>query len=183
MKFTITIAFFSLLCLTFSCKQLEARRPVTQKSGEFMKNSIARNQELKDKEELFIQKIIKKDSLNTYTESGSGFWYKYTKKDSIRKPTAVLGDVVNFDYNLKYINGDTIYSKKELTNQNYSVDKEALFFGLREAVKLLQPGESASFIFPSQHAYGYYGDEKKIGPNVPLISEVTVNSISKNKTN
>ena len=173
----------SVFLIILGCKQPEARKPVSQKSGAFIKNSIERNQELKKQEEAFILKLIKKDSLKTYLESGNGFWYSYTKKDSIPGPKAIFGDIVNFDYNLKYINGDTIYSKKELSNQNYAVDKEALFFGLREAVKLLQAGESATFIFPSQLGYGYYGDEKKIGSNVPLISEVTVNSVSKIENN
>lgn len=183
MKLLLKIAFSSLFLLNFGCKQPEARKPISQKSGEFIRKSIERNQELKNQEEAFILNLIKKDSLNSYLESGNGFWYKFTKKDTIPGPTAVVGDVVNFDYNLKYINGDTIYSKKELTNQNYAIDKETLFFGLRESVKLLKAGESATFIFPSQHAYGYYGDEKKIGANVPLISEVTVNSISKIENN
>lgn len=175
--FIITIS--SILLLNYSCKQPEARKPISQKSGEFIRKSIERNQKLKNQEETFILNLIKKDSTNTYQESGNGFWYTYIKKDTITSPKPTLGDVINFDYNLKYVNGNTIYSKKELTNQNYAIDKETLFFGLREAVKLLQAGESATFIFPSQLAYGYYGDEKKIGPNVPLISEVAVNSISK----
>lgn len=183
MKASTLLIFSCISLLILSCKQPEARKPISQKSGVFIKKSIERNQQLKQKEEGFILDLIKKDSTNTYLESGNGFWYSYTKKDSVSSPKAVYGDIVNFDYNLKYINGDTIYSKKELSNQNYAIDKEDLFFGLREAVKLLQAGESATFIFPSQLAYGYYGDEKKIGSNVPLISEVTVNSVSKIKNN
>lgn len=173
------------ICIIFSmilgCKHPQARRPVSQKSGQLIQKSIERNTVLKKKEEEYILDLIKKDSLNTYLESGNGFWYTYVQKDSISGTKATFGDQVNFDYNIKSLDGNTIYSKKELSNQTYAIDKEALFFGLREAVKLLQVGESATFIFPSQHAYGYYGDEKKIGPNVPLISEVTVNSISKIK--
>jgi len=175
------IAISTIFTLVLGCKQPQARRPVSQKSGQLIQKSIERNTELKKKEERYILDLIKKDSLNTYLESGNGFWYTYTKKDSINRIKATFGDEINFDYNIKSLSGDTIYTKKELTNQTYAIDKEALFFGLREAVKLLQVGESATFIFPSQHAYGYYGDEKKIGPNVPLISEVTVNSISKIK--
>ena len=173
----ISCIFFTII----SCKGPQARKPISQKSGELIQKSILRNTELRKKEEAYILNLIQEDSLNHYLESGNGFWYKYTKKDSIPNIKASFGDVVNFDYNIKSLDGDTIYSKKELSNQTYAIDKEALFFGLREAVKLLQAGESASFIFPSQHAYGYYGDEKKIGPNVPLISEVTVNSISEIK--
>jgi hypothetical protein len=40
-----------------------------------------------------------------------------------------------------------------------------------------------TFLFPSQKAYGYYGDQNKIGSNMPLICEVTVLSIKENQSN
>ena len=58
------------------------------------------------------------------------------------------------------------------------MDQEELFTGLREGLKLMKAGETYTFIFPSQKAYGYYGDENKIGRNTPIISQVTVNSIT-----
>jgi FKBP-type peptidyl-prolyl cis-trans isomerase len=63
------------------------------------------------------------------------------------------------------------------------MDKQELFTGLREGLKLMQAGETVTFLFPSQKAYGYYGDENRIGTNVPLICEVTVHSIRDNQTN
>ena len=57
-------------------------------------------------------------------------------------------------------------------------DKQELFTGLREGLKLMKPDESVTFIFPSQKAYGYYGDDNKIGTNIPLICEVTLNTIT-----
>jgi len=60
------------------------------------------------------------------------------------------------------------------------VAQEELIAGLREGLKLMKKGESATFIFPSQMAYGYYGDDDKIGTNTPLIYEVTVHDIIKN---
>jgi FKBP-type peptidyl-prolyl cis-trans isomerase len=38
----------------------------------------------------------------------------------------------------------------------------------------MKEGESITFIFPSQKAYGYYGDNDQIGRNVPLICEVSL---------
>jgi gliding motility-associated peptidyl-prolyl isomerase len=76
-----------------------------------------------------------------------------------------------------------IYSKEALKTQNYAMDREELFTGLREGLKLLKTGETATFLFPSQKAYGYYGDEHKIGSNTPIICEVTINSITQNQTN
>ena len=60
------------------------------------------------------------------------------------------------------------------------MDKQELFTGLREGLKLMKAGETYTFIFPSQKAYGYYGDEKKIGANTPIITQVTVKSITTN---
>lgn len=172
------IATFLFFILLLSCGNPIARKPISEKSGTFIKESVTRNLALKEHEENLIKQLIAKDS-SQYTESGNGFWYKYIKKDSLNGPKPIFGNVVNFDYNLKNLNGHTIYSKKELNNQNYSIDKEVYFYGLREGIKLLQAGESAIFIFPSQLAYGYYGDENKIGSNTPLISEISLNSISK----
>ena len=168
-----------LLLIFINCSKPVARKPISKNSGTFIKESVTRNLELKKKEEVLIKNIIEKDTINKYIQSGNGFWYSYVAKDSLTKPKPIFGDVVNFDYNLKKLDGNTIYSKKELSNQTYAIDKEVYFYGLREGIKLLQEGESAVFIFPSQFAYGYYGDEKKIGSNVPLIAEITLNSINK----
>ena len=74
-------------------------------------------------------------------------------------------------------------TKEELKTQTYAMDQQELFTGLREGLKLMKAGETVTFLFPSQKAYGYYGDENKIGTNIPLICQVTVNSIIKKQTN
>ena len=63
------------------------------------------------------------------------------------------------------------------------MDQEKLFSGLREGLKLMKAGETVTFLFPSQKAFGYYGDKNKIGTNIPIICEVTVNTITKNESN
>ena len=161
-----------------SCKSPEARRPISQKTGSFIKESAERNKKLVEKEESVIAQMIEKDTSKTYIASESGFWYYYNVKVEKDTITAKFGDVVNFDYNVKDFKGQTIYSDEEITADNYSMDQEELFTGLREGLKLMKPGETVTFLFPSQKAYGYYGDTKKIGTNVPLICEVTVNSIT-----
>ncbi|MFI0430871.1 gliding motility-associated peptidyl-prolyl isomerase GldI [Mariniflexile sp. HMF6888] len=173
-----------ILLAFVSCKQPEARRPVSVSSGSFINASVERNKKLYAHEQSLIEKIIKKDKENNYIASESGFWYYYNSKveiDSLETPK--FGDIVNYDYNVKTLNGRLIYSKEELKTQNYAMDREALFSGLREGLKLLKTGETATFLFPSQKAYGYYGDEHKIGSNIPLICEVTINSITQNQTN
>ncbi|MEN3322908.1 gliding motility-associated peptidyl-prolyl isomerase GldI [Mariniflexile soesokkakense] len=173
-----------ILLAFISCKQPEARRPVSVSSGSFINASVERNKKLYAQEQSQIQKIMKLHKENNYIASESGFWYYYNTKveiDSLETPK--FGDIVNYNYNVKSLNGGLIYSKEALKTQNYVMDREELFTGLREGLKLLKTGETATFLFPSQKAYGYYGDENKIGSNMPLICEVTINSITQNQTN
>ncbi|MDY8137674.1 gliding motility-associated peptidyl-prolyl isomerase GldI [Aquimarina sp. 2201CG5-10] len=174
-----TLFLFPLL---FSCKTPDARRPVSTLSGSFIDESIVRNKKLAAREEAQIQKIIAEDTINNYIASKGGFWYYYKKQDTLQVETPQFGDVVNFNYNVKDLNGNFIYTKKELDTINYVIDKEELFLGLREGLKLMKPGEVVTFLFPSYQAYGYYGDDNKIGTNIPLISEVTLHKITKQTT-
>lgn len=171
-----------LLLFMFSCKTPEARKPVSKNSGSFIDQSIHRNKELSAKEEARIERIIKQDTLNNYIASAGGFWYFYQKKDSVSNITPQFGDKVSFNYNVSDLNGNSIYSKTELDTISYMIDKEELFLGLREGLKLMKEGETVTFVFPSYQAYGYYGDNYKIGTNIPLVTEVTLNTIIKDST-
>ena len=176
----MTRSFLIILILAIgvsSCKSPEARRPISQKSGSFIKISAERNKKLNAEESVQIQNIIKKDTSKTYIASESGFWYYYNTKVEKDTITPTFGDIVNFDYDVKDFNGNAIYSDIEIHPRNYAMDQEEIFTGLREGLKLMKPGETVTFLFPSQKAYGYYGDKDKIGTNTPVICEVTVNSI------
>lgn len=174
----LIILIFALLI--FGCKSPEARRPITVKSGSFIDASVERNKKLNAREQAAINKLMKAQKKD-YLTSENGFWYYYNNKieaDTLKTPG--FGDIVNYNYNVKALNGTIIYSKKDIKTQNYAMDKQELFSGLREGLKLMKIGETVTFLFPSQKAYGYYGDENKIGHNTPLICEVTVNSITQN---
>lgn len=168
-----------------ACKSPDARRPVTQKSGSFIKESVKRNRKLIALEEALILEVIEADNTNEYIASDGGFWYFYNKKstDTLNTEKPVFGDVVYFDYSIKDLEGNVIYKEEELPVQRYAIDKEELFTGLREGLKLMKEGETITFIFPSYKAYGYYGDKKKIGTNVPIITKVTLHSIKKETNN
>lgn len=173
-----TICFAILAFVVFSCKSPEARRPVSQKTGSYINESAKRNKKLVAQEEKAIQEIIKEDSLRTYISSPNGFWYYYEEIDSTTTQTPEFGNVVEFDYNIKTLDGKTIYPREERT---YTMDQEELFGGLREGLKLMRQGETVTFIFPSHKAFGFYGDKNQIGTNVPIKSTVTLKKITENK--
>lgn len=177
------ISILTLILIAVSCKTPEARKPISVKTGSFIDASVERNKKLNAKEQASIQKLIKAQD-KTYLASESGFWYYFNVKteiDSLKTPN--FGDLVNYHYNIKTLNGNLIYSAEELKTQSYAMDQEELFTGLREGLKLMKTGETVTFIFPSQKAYGYYGDDHKIGSNTPLICEVTVNFITQIDSN
>ena len=179
----LILSLLGIILLMVSCKSPEARRPVTQKSGSYINESIERNKKIVAAEEERILAIIEEDSTNEYLSSPNGFWYYYNEKDTTATNTPEFGDVVEFNYNLKTLDGQTIYSRDELSTRTYVMDKEKLFSGLREGLKLMKEGETVTFLFPSHKAYGYYGDKKKIGSDIPVISTVTLNKITEENKN
>ncbi|WP_047245855.1 gliding motility-associated peptidyl-prolyl isomerase GldI [Maribacter thermophilus] len=169
--------------LLFSCDGPEPRKPVKRKSGSFFKASVERSRKLLEAEEKKIHEIIKNDSLKHYTHSASGSWYHYLKVNDSSNYTPKTDDLVILKYNLLTLDNDTIYSESEIGTVSYKVDKQELFLGLRDAIKLLKENEKATFLFPSSIAYGYHGDNNKIGTNVPLKSTITILKIEKQQNN
>jgi gliding motility-associated peptidyl-prolyl isomerase len=178
MKYFNHILFVCLVAiLGTSCKQhQEARRPVSQASGTFMKKSVDRNKKLIASEQDQINAIIKSNPKIKYMASTKGYWYTYIVQNTLDTLTPKKGDVAFFDYNLKDLKGNMIYSEVELRPQTYSVDKQNIMTGLREGIKLMHKNEKVIFLFPSHIAYGYHGDEKKIGTNQPLLCTVTLHN-------
>ncbi|MGB1313260.1 MAG: gliding motility-associated peptidyl-prolyl isomerase GldI [Bizionia paragorgiae] len=169
-----------LILLAFSCKTPEARKPVSVKTGSSIKESVQRNIKLFNQEKEHIQALIDSSPESEYIASENGFWYTYINKvenDSLQTPD--FADIINFNYNVSRLDGSVIYTKDNLKTRNYAMDQEELFKGLREGLKLMKAEETIKFIFPSQMAYGYYGDDNKIGRNTPIVCEVTINTITK----
>ncbi|MBL4888267.1 MAG: gliding motility-associated peptidyl-prolyl isomerase GldI [Flavobacteriaceae bacterium] len=178
-----TLLFLFLIIPFLSCKQPEARKPITKRSGSFLKTSVLRNKALYAEEEKTILNIIKQDSLHKYFTSEKGFWYTYIKTNSATVALPKPGDQIEFEYEIKTLKGRLIYSKEELGIQKYLIDQsnQELISGIREGLKLMKSGETIRFLLPSHKAFGYYGDQNKIGTNIPIITIVTLNTITKIK--
>lgn len=169
--------FGVILFFTSCSQQQQARKPISHTSGTFIKESIERNKVLIADEEDLIAEIIKNDSLKSYIASTKGYWYKYEIKVDEATPSPKRGDIAFFDYEIKDLKNRIIYTMTETKPQTYYVDKENIMMGLRDGIKLMKKGEKVTFLFPSHMAYGYHGDDKKIGTNEPLICTVSLNDI------
>ena len=169
---------FASAMLLSSCNNQQARKPLSYSSGSFMKESVARNKKLIAGEESKIEAIIKSDTASKYIASPKGYWYKYDQKStSTDSIFPKKGDVAYFDYEVKDLNGNIIYTELELRPQVYMVDKQNIMMGMRDGIKLMKKGEKVSFLFPSHMGYGYHGDDRRIGHNQPLLTTITLRDI------
>lgn len=185
---TFRALLLSCICaLAFvSCKSPEARRPVQMNSGSFIKKSAERNKKLYQEEKNVIQNIIDLDTENSYLASDSGFWYYYnTKEKSETNSRPRIGDTITFTYSVQHLDGTMVVSEAENGLQHYIIDKsnQDLVSGIRDGLKLMNVGETVTFLFPSYKAYGYYGIENKLGTNVPIKSRVTLKTIDQTNEN
>jgi gliding motility-associated peptidyl-prolyl isomerase len=168
-RISIPVAFALILA---SCSQQQARKPITETSGKFMKESVDRNIKLIANEEALIDSIIRKNPERKYLASTKGYWYYYELENTKDTLTPKRGDVAFFDYEIADLQGNVIYSEVELKPQTYLVDKQNILMGLRDGIKLMNKNEKVTFLFPSHLGHGYRGDNDRIPPNLPL--EVTV---------
>ena len=168
---------FLLILMCAACGGPEPRRPVEVKSGSFFKESVERNKKLLAEEEKIIRDIIAKDTMHEYITSPNGFWYYFETKNDTATYSPRTDDQILFSYNLMTLDNDTIYTAEDIGPTSYVVDKEQLFPGLQNAVKLLKISEKATFLFPSLQAYGYHGDGNDIAPRTPVKSSVELHTI------
>jgi gliding motility-associated peptidyl-prolyl isomerase len=177
--YKITIVFAALV-LAFGCSNhQQARKPISHSEGSFMRESVERNKKLIAGEEGKIDSIIKSNPNIQYHASKKGYWYYYevkNEKDTLRPKR---GDVAYFEYEVKDLNGNVIYSEVQNRPQVYHVDKQNIMMGLRDGIKLMHKNEKVIFLFPSHMGYGYHGDNKRIGHNEPLICTVTLNNFER----
>ncbi len=177
MKKAFLLPLFLLGIMITSCSQPQPRRAVSHSSGTFMKESIKRNQKLVANEESQIDSIIKSNPQIKYIASDKGYWYHYDMENTTDTIKPKRGDVAFFDYEIKDIKGNVIYTQAELKPQVYYVDKQNIMMGLRDGIKLMNEGEKVTFLFPSHMGFGYHGDNNRIGTNQPLICTVMLNDI------
>jgi len=173
----LKLSIYSLLfaASVISCKHHEeARRPISSASGTFMKTSADRNKKLVASEEDVIKKIIKSNPKVKYYATPKGYWFNYDERNTTEIAAPRKGDIAYFNMEVKDLEGKIIYSESDLGPQTYYVDKQDIMMGLRDGIKRLHKNETVTFLFPSHMAYGYHGDNKKIGTNEPLMVTVTL---------
>lgn len=179
-----SIVLLILLQVFISCVNPEPRRPVSYRSGSFMKESVELNKQINALQSVAIKYYIAQDSVNDYLSSSNGFRYVYIRQIKEDRQQPRIGDEVFFEYEILDLSNAVLYSREVLSENRLLIDKEGAESGLQNGLKLMKEGEEIKFIFPSFKAFGFSGDQEKIGVNQPLIYKVTLNKIvNRNENN
>lgn len=100
-------------------------------------------------------------------ETATGLRYEIIEKGS--GPKTETGKIARFEYEIKLISGEIIYSSKQSGPKEFRIGSGGVESGLEEGILLLSEGDKARFVIPSFLAHGLSGDQDKIPPKATLI--------------
>ena len=114
---------------------------------------------------------ILKDLSKGFSKTSSGLLYKFEKENNTHKPSN--GNRVKVHYKGMLLDG-TVFDSSFKRNQpiEFTLGVGQVIKGWDEGISLLGIGDKASFIIPSDLAYGSSGAGGVIPPNATLVFEV-----------
>jgi len=144
-----------------------SQEQLTEKLVAANKNSI----EIENKQ---IDTLILSSGWNMLTTS-TGLRYQVLEKGNGVKTAS--GKIVRFDYEVKLISGELIYSSLKTGPKEFRIGSGGVESGLEEGILLLSVGDKVRFIIPSYLAHGLSGDQNLIPPKSTLIYTIKLISL------
>ncbi len=133
---------------------------------DFNKSKADRIKKKKEKELKILNDLSK-----GFTKTSSGLLYKFEKENNLEKP--VSGNKVKVHYKGMLLDG-TVFDSSYKRNQpiEFTLGIGQVIKGWDEGISLLGLGDKATFIIPSELAYGQSGAGGVIPPNATLVFDV-----------
>ena len=133
---------------------------------DFNKSKADRIKKEKEKELKIFNDLSK-----GFSKTSSGLLYKFEKENNLEKP--VSGNKVKVHYKGMLLDG-TVFDSSYKRNQpiEFTLGIGQVIKGWDEGISLLGLGDKATFIIPSELAYGQSGAGGVIPPNATLVFDV-----------
>ena len=133
---------------------------------DFNKSKADRIKKEKEKELKILNDLSK-----GFSKTSSGLLYKFEKENNSEKP--VSGNKVKVHYKGMLLDG-TVFDSSYKRNQpiEFTLGIGQVIKGWDEGISLLGLGDKATFIIPSELAYGQSGAGGVIPPNATLVFDV-----------
>lgn len=163
----MSVIVFFLILFTVSCSDSDSskqKRILTQ--SQVTEKLVEANRVIVKAENDQIDKLILRNNWNM-TQTATGLRYEMIETGKGKKTAG--GNLVKFEYEVKLISGETIYSSSISGTKEFRLGSGGVESGLEEGMLLLHEGDKARFIIPSYLAHGLAGDQDKIPSKATLI--------------
>ncbi len=182
MKAILSIPSFLAAVLFFAACGPEPQQPHFKP---FEKDSLKEplievNKRQVNDEALQINNYVTRHGLNV-TITKTGLRYTIYKKSTKNGPLADKGDIALVHFTCYLLNGNEVYTSRKTGPVEILVDRDNVEDGVHEGLKYMRVGDKAKFILPSHLAHGVVGDENKIPPLTPIVYDIELISLNKNK--
>ena len=174
---------FLLTCLSFwlvACHSesgTEKDQPLNQEK--IKQQFVKANQQLVVKENDEMDYYQKSHQM-PFVKTKSGIRY-FVYKTSAKGDSIKNGDIIKIEYTVSLLDGTICYSSKNDGAKKITVGMEDVEDGLHKALTYFKSGDKARILIPSHLAHGLLGDTKKIPPQSPIMYDIDIISIIKNR--
>ena len=141
--------------------------------------SVGFNKDRVKEEELQINLYLSHHNELKLKPTGTGLRYQIIKNTD--GPKAESGDSVDVTMKITLLDGSTCYKTDSLELDQFLIDRSQVESGIQEGIKLMREGEKAVFILPSNLAHGLLGDFETIPPMSPIVVNLELIKVIKNK--
>ena len=172
-----------LTCLSFwlvACHSesgTEKDQPLNQEK--IKQQFVKANQQLVVKENDEMDYYQKSHQM-PFVKTKSGIRY-FVYKTSAKGDSIKNGDIITIEYTVSLLDGTICYSSKNDGAKKITVGMEDVEDGLHKALTYFKSGDKARILIPSHLAHGLLGDTKKIPPQSPIMYDIDIISIIKNR--
>ena len=174
---------FLLTCLSFwlvACHSESGTKKDQPLNQEKIKQQFVKaNQQLVVKENDEMDYYQKSHQM-PFIKTKSGIRY-FVYKTSAKGDSIKNGDIIKIEYTVSLLDGTICYSSKNDGAKKITVGMEDVEDGLHKALTYFKSGDKARILIPSHLAHGLLGDTKKIPPQSPIMYDIDIISIIKNR--
>ncbi len=172
-RFLSLLGIFSLLACCSPKGTAEQPTPMTRQEREDA--LIERNREFLKNERAQINSFIDSSGAE-FKPTGSGLYYTIINRSEETNPI-VEGDYIEFEYDMKTINGNFLESSTDSGNKKFALLRGDEIIGLHEGIALMHLNDEFLFIIPAHLAYGL-GNQTSAPLNATLLYNVKIVSVN-----
>jgi len=143
--------------------RIQSEAEVTKELEENLKNQRTEDKRL-------ITEYIKKQEGKEFAFTQSGLAYYISEAGTGKQ--AQVGDTVTVSYTGRLLNGQVFDSSEGKPPFEFPLGRGFVIKGWDEGISLLKIGDKATFVIPSELAYGSRGAGDLIPPNTVLVFDV-----------